>query len=347
MDRFVVGTGRCGSTLLTTMLGKHPELMVISEFFAALDRHEMLSDVHVAGTEFAAFVTRSNISTDVVLERGIIPKEVLGDVEGLTSIPPMLVSMLPMLSEKPRELLNELMSELETFPRQSMVAHYRQMFEWLMSVTGKTAWLERSGPAAEYLPQLVEAFPEGKYVLLHRDGRDTATSMMHHPYFQFTISMFFDPPTEAELADSEYGGVPASPVDMLSRRLSPDYLSPDKFGSYWSHLQLLTFKALTKLDRDQVFEVSFEDLVERPEECLREIATFLELDPNGAWAFEGASLMNGMPPSSFAKLPPESQRLLADALAPGELLLGRRDVEWIDATLILMREMAVKNGYKT
>src|SRR5689334_16212674 len=33
---FIVSTGRCGSTLLSHMLGTHPELLSLSEFFSML-----------------------------------------------------------------------------------------------------------------------------------------------------------------------------------------------------------------------------------------------------------------------------------------------------------------------
>ncbi len=37
MDRFVVGSGRCGSTLLSRMLDAHPDVVSIFEFFTGLD----------------------------------------------------------------------------------------------------------------------------------------------------------------------------------------------------------------------------------------------------------------------------------------------------------------------
>jgi len=37
MDRFIVGTGRCGSTLLSRMLRCNPELLDLSEFYSGLD----------------------------------------------------------------------------------------------------------------------------------------------------------------------------------------------------------------------------------------------------------------------------------------------------------------------
>ena len=35
--RFIIGTGRCGSTILSKMLDVHPEVCVLSEFLVGLD----------------------------------------------------------------------------------------------------------------------------------------------------------------------------------------------------------------------------------------------------------------------------------------------------------------------
>ena len=37
MDRFIVGSGRCGSTLLSRMLSHHPKLLSLFEFFTGLE----------------------------------------------------------------------------------------------------------------------------------------------------------------------------------------------------------------------------------------------------------------------------------------------------------------------
>jgi putative sulfotransferase len=33
---FVVGTGRCGSTMISAFLGKHPAVLSLSEFFSTI-----------------------------------------------------------------------------------------------------------------------------------------------------------------------------------------------------------------------------------------------------------------------------------------------------------------------
>jgi len=56
MERFVVGTGRCGSTLLSEMLGRHPGLLSIFEFFTGLDAAERFRSQSMDGYELATLI---------------------------------------------------------------------------------------------------------------------------------------------------------------------------------------------------------------------------------------------------------------------------------------------------
>ena len=53
MERFIVGTGRCGSTLLSRMLGENPETLSIFELLNGLDPSRRFQAEPMTGHEFA------------------------------------------------------------------------------------------------------------------------------------------------------------------------------------------------------------------------------------------------------------------------------------------------------
>ncbi|HEX4259125.1 MAG TPA: sulfotransferase [Streptosporangiaceae bacterium] len=325
MDLFVVGSGRCGSTLLGDMLGKHPDLLEFSEFFAALDRAETFSHAEISGSRFAEFLDRIDVANEIITRRHKIPVEVLHQAPGSDGgVPPLMIATLPLLSSDPLALYAELLAAVSAFPVQTYREHYRDLFQWLMKRTGKQYWLERSGTSIEYLSQLIDFFPDAKYVYLHRDGAECALSMQHHVAFQVYVPNHFQPLTREELRATDYGGHPITDDDPLSRRLSPDFLSAAKYAEYWSYQQIMGFKALARLAPEQFIFVTFEDVIGSPHNALRRIAAFFGLPEADDWIATAASLVKGMPPSRLDALPTAQQAEIRQACEPGDLLLGRK-----------------------
>jgi hypothetical protein len=51
MDRFIVGTGRCGSTLLSQMLAEHPAVLSLFELFNGIDAARRFAPEPISGEE--------------------------------------------------------------------------------------------------------------------------------------------------------------------------------------------------------------------------------------------------------------------------------------------------------
>ncbi len=325
MNRFVVGSGRCGSTLLGSMLALHPDVLSLSEFFAAFDRADVFSTNEVPGAEFADFLARPDVSSEIMVRRGIIAPEVLCVPPGVVGIPPLLIATLPLNFADPLEVHEEVLAAVRSRPTQSYHDHFRDLFDWLMQRAGKSAWLERSGTSIEFLPDLVAQYPDGRFVYLHRDSGETALSMMNHVSFHFFVSEHFDPLGLAALAETEYGGAEPSPTDPLGERMSPDYLAPHKYAEYLSYQHVVAFSALARLDPAQVLFVRFEEVVEQPRQTLGRIADFLELPNSDHWIEGAAELVGrGMPPARMPDLPVEERARVVAASRAGDLLVGRQ-----------------------
>lgn len=70
MDRFIVGTGRCGSTLLSQMMAQHDHTLSIFEFFTGLDITRRFAKEPIDGAAFAALISRENPIVTMVVRRG-------------------------------------------------------------------------------------------------------------------------------------------------------------------------------------------------------------------------------------------------------------------------------------
>ena len=115
VDRFVVGSGRCGSTLLSRMLDVHPDVSSLFEFFNGLDFERRFAPEPISGAAFAELVSREQPMATAVLRRGyrveeiVYPFAVEGEPGGGRyaegdALPWILVALLPRLSDAPDAL---------------------------------------------------------------------------------------------------------------------------------------------------------------------------------------------------------------------------------------------------
>jgi len=70
MDRFIVGTGRCGSTLLSRMLAEHHAVLSLFELFNGIDGARRFAPAPIPGAELAKLVAAEQPFVTAVLRRG-------------------------------------------------------------------------------------------------------------------------------------------------------------------------------------------------------------------------------------------------------------------------------------
>jgi hypothetical protein len=317
-ERFVVGTGRCGSTLLSSMLAQHPDVVSIHEFFTGLDWGRRFAPGLVTGDDLADLIGAEQPVTTAVLARGYSSDEItypFGTAGARFApgdpVPWLLVTMLSRLTDDPHPLYDALMDEARGRPPASLADHYRALFGWLAKRCGGSIWIERSGSSLDYLGELAGLYPDARFVHIHRDGREAALSIREHPFFRLGVSLFMDlfPPGDDE--DAIVTEVIETPPPCWA------------VGRYWSDQVLRGFAALPRLDADQFLQVRFEDLVTSTAQIIEEIAAFFELPPDPLAIERAAAMARGLPPTRFDSLTLEEQAELTDACRPGQLLLGR------------------------
>ena len=341
MERFVVGTGRCGSTLLSRMLAEAPGCLSIFEFFNGLDPNERFDPRPITGAALGEIISREQPFVTAVLRRGYRVDEITypfaGDPEGPAPrgrhrrgepLPWILVSMLPRLTDRPDALYEELGRFIAGLPDQPPRDHYLALFGWLSERLGRKGWIERSGSSIDYAADLIRLYPEARFVHLHRLGPEVALSMREHHAYRLPIALLYDAPLADGRRVSE-----SLPIDLEADPAPDDTISrilearppAEYFGRYWSDQVLRGQPALEALPAGRVLQVAFETLVARPRDVLAEIAEFFEIGIRPGerdWIANAAALVGGVPPARSPGLSSTERSQLLEACAPGAELLG-------------------------
>src|ERR1700678_15382 len=196
----VIGTGRCGSTMLSQILNLHPDGLSVSEFWNVLPHKETVRDWPVrnraamdnsipthamTGQEFWQRITTADADMDGLFATGL-PTETsaswgrFSPAAGL----PAICRVLASLTDDVDALYDRLAAAVPDWAVRPATRHCRALFAELADALGCQAVVERSGASANLTPVLLREFPDARFAYLHRDGADSALSMSRHPMFR-------------------------------------------------------------------------------------------------------------------------------------------------------------------
>jgi len=333
---FIVGTGRCGSTMMSNLVRLHPRLLSLSELFTSLaGRAFTLGDID--GERFWRLLTTLSPIADKMLAKGGAMEEVLysfgdGARFGPDDIPPILVTTLPHLTRDPEALYDEMEPFLRGAGRAPLGQHYRYLFEWLCRRFDRARVVERSGSSLPFVPALARLFEGATFVHLYRDGRDAAISMQRHPFFRLNVRFaglferFGLDPYRPPLL---FGTSRLYPLlEAVTGRFLPieRWLAEppplETLGRYWSRTIVSGAAFLDALEPRRVLRLRYEDILARPREELTRLMDFLGPEYADSGWLTQASTIPRRPSSNWQTLPLDQQRVLTEACRPGLALLG-------------------------
>ena len=154
--------------------------------------------------------------------------------------------------------------------------------------------VERSGGSIAWLPELVELFPEGRFLHLHRDPLDAALSMQAHHHFRLRAFKHYDLRTASGIRWSDLdardlsGDVPMSPK---LRAIFAHPLPLDSFLQDWTDCILRGLRAIQDLAPGQYAEIAFEEIMSDPAAALGRIVAFFDLPDEPGWIGEACALL--------------------------------------------------------
>ena len=333
---FILSTGRCGSTMVSNILNRHPRVLSLSEFISYIGIRSF-SRRRPTGNWMWNLYSRQQHRTRLML-RGRY-EELLYPLDDPLArfsqhdVPPILCATLPHLTERYEELFDEIEPVVRDQPRQPPAGHFRHLFEWLCQRFGCTVWAERSGGSLLFASRLLHEFPDARVIHVFRDGRETAISMSRHYLFRLIAatmlalrSFGFDAMTS--LARGKHWERLSFRLEPLTRvlctpeRLPWDSLTLPHFGTLWSAMIERGNRMLGHLPTGRLLNVRFEDVQAVPDAQIRRLIRFIGSDlEDEAWLREVSAIPRPTP-SKFEKLGAVDRAALAEACRPGLERLG-------------------------
>ncbi|WP_051898883.1 sulfotransferase [Sciscionella sediminilitoris] len=327
---FIVGTGRCGSTMLSKALQGHPQVLSLSEFFAAL-RHRAFPAEPLDGQGFWELLRKPDPLLDAMMRAGARKPAWHGPSARRSSevsgVPVIRHVTLPALSDDPDRLYEELAGELPHWPRRPIGDHYRDLFGWFTARFGRQVFVERSGASLLYVQRLRRMFPEARFVHLYRDGPDCALSMSRHYGFRLMLL----PRAAARAANvpvrrlfqKHISELPADYQRFFRAEFSEESLmgvdlSLRDFGEFWSSMICNGVGELADTDH---LDLCYEQLLADPRGELGTLASYLGVSADPGWIDRVSAGIDRFRSGTAQRLDPVSREELRTACAPGELAL--------------------------
>jgi putative sulfotransferase len=298
----VIGTGRCGSTLLSDLLNEERETLSVSESLSAVRGRMLVVPLNVfTGAQYWSMLSQPSQKHGHLLSRiGLTGPQFSYPDTGrfgrdLTRVPPILRIALPKISGDPDRIFDILDERVPQFPAQPVARHHRMLLDLLAVLEGRKRWVERTGASSMVAHPWMSANPDAKIIYLTRNTRDTAKSMSKHPVFQmsavrheFHVRYGTDP--YVRILDK---ALPADiPEEM--RRLMPDNLTAEGlrgletdlsfYESMVEQMNGAAEQALDDLQPSQLYRIRYEDIQADPVTELTRLGEFIGLSDPGEWA---------------------------------------------------------------
>ncbi|MFB8119574.1 hypothetical protein ACFQ6U_23570 [Streptomyces sp. NPDC056465] len=325
----VLGTGRCGSTMLSDLVNEHPGVLSLSEFFACLDPGAF-PDGALDGPAFWKLLGTPRLKPNVLMTRGVTVPEYRYPIGSgryaAGEVPAISLMTLPPLTVDPDGLYDRIRAEVVGWPPAPVSRHYARLFSWWAETSGRNVVVERSGASLRFLPELLTHFPEARFVHMYRDGPDAALSMSRHPLFRLGV-LIGD--MRAELGVDPYRSPDPRHTELLPERLRP--FAPGsldaaalagtdiplvRFGDMWSRATG-ALRHLAGLPAERLLHLSYDDVMNDPEPQLAAFGRFAGLAEPEEWAARVAGKVDGKRAGAAARLSARQAEELRLACAPG------------------------------
>lgn len=323
----VLGSARCGSTLVSRILRLHPDILSVSELFAAMGPWAF-RPARLDGARFWAHLATPSRAMAKVANPEAAPSEFLYGRVGTPAhdpflCPPLLAVTLPHLTDDPDALFASLSGPVRARAAAALADQYRALFADLaQAMGGRGVWVERSGGSLAAAGTLRAMFPEARPVLLLRDGAETALSMRDYPAARLAIwcwrwrwlgldllhpARHFGRGAVWPVVAAVSGRIGLRPVLDRQPGLA-------ETGAFWS---AVTIAGLRGLRGTAPLVLRYDALCRQPRPVIRALGEYLAGSAPEDWLDAAAALPQARP-SRVDRLTAAERAELRMACAPGE-----------------------------
>jgi hypothetical protein len=327
---FIVGSGRCGSTMLSRMLTRHPDVLSVSEFFCTLTPGSAdLPLGKVNGQQLWRVLSSPEPSLDGIVRDGLATPELCypygrGRFNVDTGVPRICHMTLPTLTDDPDAMFDKLAAEVPTWPTRSAAEQISALFDYLANLQGCQVVVERTAGSLLFTEWLHRQFSGARFVHAYRDGPDCALSMSTHPGVRLMALM-----EQAGLLDR--GPARRSARSAMSPQLR-ELLTPPivmrrvmahpapplaVYGKLWSRMMISGAAALRRLPPGTWMTMKYEDLLGAPERELTRLAELAGASARPDWLAASRATVDAGRSGQAARLDPETLAALRAACQPG------------------------------
>ncbi|MFI1996283.1 hypothetical protein [Actinoplanes sp. NPDC020271] len=327
---FVISTGRCGSTLVSRMLRQHPEVLSVSELFSTV-RNRGCFDGEPDGAAFWRMLSEPDPAVDVMVSSGLGVSELVypygkGRFRPEDGVPAICHMTLPMLTDDPDALYDELAAQVPAWPARPIAEQYTALFTHLAGRFDRPVVVERSGGSLSMVPDLRRLFPDARFVYLTRNGVDSARSMSRHAGFWMMLlsreaARLTGSSSPEQLGPEQIRLLPPTLREYLTTPSKlPELLNSDvpvtAFGAMWARMTTEGARELLRLPAEGWMMLTYESLVASPGIELTRLADFLGIASPGGW-LTAASELVGRPRRAGGEPDPRLMAALRRSCAPG------------------------------
>jgi len=246
---FVIGTGRCGTTLVRDILRLHPDIYVPTESHWIPIQYEICGQLRNSVTLYTDIIERVFFFDGRLTVDGIAAEIGASRAE---------------LFEATRAALAQETS--------TVVEFNDALYGVIAAATGRSIIGDKTPDYCAYIRVLQSLWPDAKFIHIIRDGRDVALSMSKHAGYQFMAKLMI--PNWVPLAfDKRYA---------MPNRLTRDPTLED-YISLWNLRLRRVLDDAKRLRPTSYFEIRYENVLHNPRAEIARLAEFLDVSRPQEW----------------------------------------------------------------